>query len=187
MDMRFLNRLSVIVHRPFYWYLATWFGAGTARFASGTVGSLAALPFAYVIHITLGNFALLFAALAMFVVGWWATDHFLRHNPDKGADPKQVVVDEVAGQWLTLAVLFPTWQSYLVGFFLFRLFDVIKPWPVSWADRKVKGAVGVMLDDFLAGMYPVIVFLIFMLQAQLFGMSNALYPVINFLGGSYVQ
>jgi phosphatidylglycerophosphatase A len=178
---------ALVSKQPFWWQIATWFGAGTAKFASGTVGSLAALPFAFLIHITLGNFALFMAAIFMFVLGWWATKQFLANNPTQGLDPKQVVVDEVAGQWLVLAVLFPTWQSYLMGFVLFRIFDVIKPWPVCWADQKVKGAVGVMLDDFLAAMYPVVVLLILMLQAQFMNAYRLLHPLINFLGGSYVH
>ena len=80
-------------------------------------------------------------------------------------DPSEIVVDEVAGQWLLLAFLFPTWQAYAVGFFFFRLFDVIKPWPVCVADRKIKGGLGVMFDDMLAGIYPVILFLLLQLVA----------------------
>lgn len=179
--------LSFIFHRPLWWLVATWFGVGMARRAPGTMGSLAALPFAYGIHVTLGNFALLAASLALFVIGWWATKKFLMHAPAGDTDPQQVVVDEVAGQWLVLSVLFPTWQSYLVGFLLFRLFDIVKPWPVCWADKNIKGAVGVMLDDFLAAMMPIVVFLILMLQAQLMNAHRLLHPVINFLGGHYVS
>lgn len=173
--------------RPLWWYIATWFGAGLSPVASGTAGSLAALPFAYVIQTTGGNQALFFAAIILFLIGWWAAEKFVRSNPDKGSDPKQVVVDEVAGQWLVLAVLYPTWQSYLVGFLLFRLFDVIKPWPVSWADRELKGGLGVMFDDFLAAMYPVLLYLVLMIEAQFFNAQNLLTPIISFLGGSYVH
>lgn len=169
-----------------WWHIATWFGVGNLP-VSGTMGSLAALPFAFAIHILFGGFALLAAAIIMFAVGWWATGQFLRHHPDKGNDPKQVVVDEVAGQWLVLAVLYPTWQSYLVGFLLFRAFDVVKPWPVSWADRELKGALGVMFDDFLAAMYPVMVYLIIMLETQMAGAHHALVPIVSFLGGGYAQ
>lgn len=179
--------VSFIIRQPLWWQIATWFGSGTCRFISGTAGSLAALPFAFVIQLTLGNFALMLASLCMFVIGWWATKQFLTNNPAQGLDPKQVVVDEVAGQWLVLSVLFPTWQSYLVGFLLFRLFDIIKPWPVCWADKKIKGAVGVMFDDFLAAMYPIVVLLLLMLEAQFMGAYRLLHPLMNFLGGSYVQ
>ncbi len=169
-----------------WWYIATWFGIGKLPI-SGTAASLAALPVAYAIHIIFGNFTLLGASLILFVVGWLAAEKFLNEYPDKGDDPKEIVVDEVAGQWLVLAVLYPTWHSYLVGFLLFRLFDIVKPWPVSWADRELKGAVGVMFDDFLAAMYPVMVYLIIMLETHLSGAGKALQPIITFLGGEYVQ
>jgi len=64
-----------------------------------------------------------------------------------------VVIDEVAGQWLTLLVAPPDLLLYLAGFLLFRLFDIRKPWPVSWADQSLPGGLGVMVDDLLAGLY----------------------------------
>lgn len=172
---------------PVWWYIATWFGTGTVRAASGTAGSLAALPFAYLIQAAMGSFTLLAASAGLFLIGWWATKRFLRQHPEQGMDPKQVVVDEVAGQWLVLSVLYPTWESYIVGFLLFRIFDIIKPWPVCWADRNIKGAAGVMFDDFLAAMYPVMIYLLLMLEAQLVPEQHLLHPLINFLGSSYVH
>jgi phosphatidylglycerophosphatase A len=169
--------------RPLWWLIATWFAAGMARKAPGTTGSLAALPFAYILHITLGSFGLLFASLLMFVIGWWATKKFMAQQPEQGNDPQSVVVDEVAGQWLVLSVLYPTFTSYVVGFLLFRVFDIIKPWPVCWADKNVKGPVGVMFDDFLAAMYPVMIYLMLMLEAQLVGNPQLLVPLVSFLGG----
>jgi phosphatidylglycerophosphatase A len=165
---------------PLWQLVATWFGAGNAPFMSGTVGSLAALPFAFLIQLYLGSVALLVSAVLVFFWGWWASVHYLRHNPEN-QDPKAIVVDEVAGQWLLLSFLPFTWQGYLVGFFLFRIFDIIKPWPVSFADSKVKGALGVMLDDILAALYPVVVY--FALTQFAPTISNAIY---DFLRGRYV-
>lgn len=139
--------------------LGTWFGAGLSPKAPGTVGSLAALPFAYVIQISGGNEALLVASFIAFIVGWIATNIYLRHTTN--SDPKEIVIDEVAAQWFLLSFLSPIWQSYLAGFLLFRFFDVLKPWPISWADRKIKGGFGVMFDDILAAAYPIILFLLF--------------------------
>ena len=69
-------------------------------------------------------------------------------------DPGAVVIDEVAGQWLTLLPAATTvWWHWLAGFALFRFFDIVKPWPVGWADRRVKGGLGVMVDDIIAGAY----------------------------------
>lgn len=171
--------------KPLWWYIATWFGSGLSPFASGTAGSLAALPFAYLIHATLGGYALFIASLVAFFVGCWAAQQFVNHSGI--SDPKPVVIDEVAGQWLLLSALFPTWQSYVVGFILFRIFDVIKPWPVCWADEKLEGGLGVMFDDMLAGFYPIFAFLLVMIIAQLMGGQAELQPLINFLGGSYVH
>lgn len=142
-------------NRPTWWWLvATWFGCGLSPIVSGTVGSLAALPFAYLIQTTLGNIALGFAAIAIFSLGCLASDAYLRANRNE-SDPKEIVVDEVAGQWLTLTFIPLTWQGYLIGFILFRIFDILKPWPVSWADRSVKGGLGVMLDDIIAALYAI--------------------------------
>ena len=63
------------------------------------------------------------------------------------------VIDEVAGQWLTLAPFAPDPVTYLVGFVLFRAADIVKPWPANWADRELDGGLGVMLDDIFAGIY----------------------------------
>lgn len=176
--------MAISKTRPVWWYIATWFGCGLSPVVSGTVGSLGALPVAYIIQTQLGNFGLFIASIVIFIVGCWASTQYLKHN-SHGEDPKQIVVDEVAGQWLLLSVLFPTWQSYLVGFLLFRLFDIVKPWPVSWADSKIKGALGVMFDDMLAGLYPILVFVIIMALAMLLGSQNLLEPVMAFLSNGY--
>ena len=117
----------------------------------GTWGSLAALPVAWVIHHQTGSLGLAAAALAIAAVGVWCSSVYIRQSGDE--DPGPVVIDEVAGQWLTLVVAPPDILYYAIGFALFRLFDIVKPWPVSWADRKVKGGLGVMLDDILAAVY----------------------------------
>ena len=140
-----------------YFLIATFFGAGLVKKAPGTMGSLAALPPAFLIHYYGGNLHLMIASIAVFFIGWWATKYYLEQYG--GEDPKEVVIDEVAGQWLLLSVLLPTWQSYLVGFALFRTFDIVKPWPICVADQKIKGAFGVMFDDMLAAIYPIIIFL----------------------------
>ena len=131
--------------------LATWFGAGRMPFASGTWGSAAALPFAYGLLRLGGPLALGIAALALFVIGVWAAGVYCRRSGI--GDPGAIVIDEVVGQFLTLTVAAPTPFAFAVGFVLFRLFDVVKPWPASWADRAVKGGLGVMLDDVFAAIY----------------------------------
>ena len=90
----------------------------------------------------------------LFVVGWWSADK--AETILKQKDPKQVVVDEVVGQWITLLAVTTNPFSYLFGFAFFRVFDILKPFPVSWADRQLKGGLGIMLDDVLAGIYGAI-------------------------------
>lgn len=140
--------------------VATWFGVGLLPFAPGTWGSLAALPLGWIIH-GLGGFpALALACIVVTLAGWWATAAATRGQADH--DPSEIVVDEVAGQWVALLPLsaglwfggadpwlFP-WPGWVGAFVLFRVFDIMKPGPVGWADRR-NDALGVMLDDVIAG------------------------------------
>ena len=131
--------------------LATWFGSGLLPWAPGTWGSLAALPFGVALFWLTGPFGLLLASLAVFALGLWAAGAYEQVAAIK--DPGAIVIDEVAGQWIALipAALNP-W-AIVLAFILFRAFDVAKPWPVSWADRHLKGALGIMADDIIAGLY----------------------------------
>lgn len=131
--------------------LATWFGSGLLPKAPGTWGSLAAIPFAFVIAQAFGSLALIPAALGIFLVGWWASNRVSEASGIK--DPGMIVIDEVAGQWLTLAAAPPGWIAWGLGFLLFRAADIVKPWPANWADRAAPGGLGVMLDDLLAAVY----------------------------------
>jgi phosphatidylglycerophosphatase A len=139
--------------------IATVFGVGHIRPAPGTWGSLAALPAALLLH-WLGGFTLLaVATLLVFLLGWWVTIEATRGQDDH--DPSEIVIDEVAGQWLALwALSWPAtqhgieitalWPGWIAAFGFFRLFDILKPGPVGWADRR-GDALGVMLDDVIAG------------------------------------
>ncbi|MEK9753394.1 MAG: phosphatidylglycerophosphatase A [Rhodospirillaceae bacterium] len=135
--------------------LATWFGSGLLPGMPGTWGSLAALPFAWAIHLYWGPAALFGAALAVFAVGVWASDIYARAAGTE--DPGAVVIDEVAGQWLTLALAAPLDPLYYaLGFLFFRVADIVKPWPVSWAERRFAGGLGIMLDDIFAAFYAAV-------------------------------
>jgi phosphatidylglycerophosphatase A len=138
--------------------LVTWFGSGRLPWAPGTWGSLAALPFAWLIVFYGGLGALVIASLVVFGVGCWAADMAVRETHAK--DPGWIVIDEVVGQWLTLlaAPLDPLF--YAAGFLLFRLFDIWKPWPIGLADRRLGGGFGIMVDDVLAAVYAAIVLVI---------------------------
>ncbi|MBC7905420.1 MAG: phosphatidylglycerophosphatase A [Rhodospirillaceae bacterium] len=130
---------------------ATWFGCGLLPKAPGTWGSAAALPFAWVLYRLGGSWALLAASGLCFLAGWWASAIYVRRTAV--ADPSEVVIDEVAGQWLVLAAVPADPLLYVAGFLIFRVLDIWKPWPASWADRHVEGGLGVMLDDMLAAAY----------------------------------
>jgi len=131
--------------------IATWFGSGLLPGAPGTWGSLAALPFAWAL-VWLGGYLALLAAIGIiFGIGIWAAGHYTQASGLK--DCQNVVVDEVAGQWLSLLFVPLDAVAYLTAFLLFRICDIFKPWPANMADRKVYGGFGIMLDDVIAGAY----------------------------------
>ncbi len=131
--------------------LAIWFGAGLLPKAPGTWGSATAVALAWLIVSWGGAFWLLIAATAVFLIGIWAAAIYAESAGE--ADPRAVVIDEVAGQMLVLTVVPADGWLYLAGFVLFRAADIWKPWPVSWADRTLKGGFGIMFDDILAAVY----------------------------------
>ncbi|MDJ0950489.1 MAG: phosphatidylglycerophosphatase A [Alphaproteobacteria bacterium] len=149
-------------------WLATWFYSGLLPIAPGSWGSLAALPFAWAIAAWLHPWALVPAAAVALLVGLWAAAVYIRH--DGSADPGPVVIDEVAGQWLTLAFVPPHPLAYALGFVLFRVADIVKPWPIGWIDRNLRGSLGVMLDDVLAGVYAAIALWVCLLLLRSLGL-----------------
>ncbi len=131
--------------------LATWFGCGKIRPAPGTWGSLGAFPPALLIAWAAGWWGLLLASLLVFALGIWVSHrHALAIGLD---DPGEIVIDEVAAQWLTLVPLCFDWRLWVIAFFAFRAADIAKPWPASWCDRRLHGGLGIMTDDMVAGLY----------------------------------
>jgi len=159
--------------------IVSWFGVGFIPKASGTFGSLAALPFAWIIQTYLGLYALYGFTVVLFFIGWWAS-HIYITATDKH-DPSEIVVDEVVGQWLLISVFVPTIQAYITAFILFRIFDVLKPYPVSLADKKMDSALGVMLDDVLAALYPLALFIIAMVGLSFFDLGHLPFKFLDFL------
>ena len=132
-------------------WLATWFGCGLARLAPGTWGTLGALPFGILLMMAGGWPTLLAATVLITIAGWWAISKVQKQADTQ--DAGYIVIDEAAGMWLTLLAAQSTGLSAALAFLLFRFFDILKPWPVSWCDRKIPGAWGVMADDLAAGTY----------------------------------
>jgi phosphatidylglycerophosphatase A len=138
---------------PLPWLLvATWFGSGLSPRAPGTMGSLASLVlWAPMLLLGAPWWAFALASAALFALGTAAANVVVRVRGRE--DPQLVVIDEVVGMGITLLFAPPVWWSLALAFVLFRIFDIAKPWPVSVADRRVKGGFGVMLDDAVAGLY----------------------------------
>jgi phosphatidylglycerophosphatase A len=143
--------------KGFFWFskaIVTVGGIGYAPKAPGTCGSFAGLVLGWLL-IPFGGNAIILAALCCLLLGGIA-GALLDKQEALGDDPSWFVMDEVVGQLLVLAITPPHWLYYVLAFALFRLFDIKKPFPVSWADKHVPGVWGIMLDDILAGLYAVL-------------------------------
>lgn len=147
--------------------IASFAGVGYAPKASGTFGSLAALPLVFILAYWGGFWAVLFAAILVTWTGTVATQEVLKYTKH---DPSLVVIDEVAGMLTTFLLVAPYLERqfnlrvcfiYAGGFVLFRFFDILKPGPVGWADKKIENAWGVMLDDIFAGIFAAIIMFVF--------------------------
>ncbi|MDY0008818.1 MAG: phosphatidylglycerophosphatase A [Bdellovibrionales bacterium] len=132
--------------------IATWFGIGRLRPAPGTLGTLGAIPFGYAIAYYTGIAGLIVAALLMVWLGTIAATYYGKKSGKK--DDQSIVVDEVAGMWIAAipAATYP--ELWLLAFVLFRIFDIYKPWPASYFDKRPGGGgFDVMMDDVVAGIF----------------------------------
>ena len=153
--------------------IVTCFGIGSIRFAPGTITSLITTVFLYSLYhiINLPNNTILVTLLIIFIYSFYAVSEYIKFNENK--DPKEVVIDEFIGQCIPIylyeishgavknaqeAVLF-----YLYIFILFRFFDIKKPFPINFFDKKFKNSFGVIIDDVIAGLYVVLTLIIFMM------------------------
>ncbi len=165
--------------------IATLGFIGKVKYIPGTFGSLAAFPLIFIINIILNFFSIKQATLQyliiqiiiitlLFIVGCIASDYYSKTIAVN--DPKEVIIDEVVGQLLVinltfLSVIFiqnsniPQYFSvnviniifnFILPFFLFRLFDILKPWPINWCDQNIKGGFGIMFDDIVAALFAVV-------------------------------
>lgn len=134
---------------PVHW-LATGFGAGLTPIAPGTLGTLVAVPLVWLLA-DLDLVAYLSLTAGLFIAGIWICGRTAR---DMGQhDHGGIVWDEIVGYLITMIAVPVTWYWLLLGFLLFRFFDIVKPWPIRWIDQRVAGGFGIMLDDLIAGVF----------------------------------
>ena len=147
--------LSFLFRHPAH-FIALGFGAGLARVAPGTWGTLVAIPIALLLRATTGDAGFALVTLLLFVAGAWAAHVTGRELgvPDHGA----IVIDEIAAFLLVLFFTGTDWPRMGVAFVLFRVFDIVKPPPIRQLDAAMKNGLGVMLDDLLAAGYALLVF-----------------------------
>lgn len=139
---------------------ATWFYSGYLKPASGTWGTLAALPLCIFIAINFGSIGLVLGSMILFCIGLWAAHQYEQVTGEH--DSSRIVIDEAAGMMLAslpIAFFGFSWLLCLCCFFAFRLFDAVKIGSVGWLDRNVQGAFGVMIDDIAAGLLTTILIL----------------------------
>ncbi|MEG3639472.1 phosphatidylglycerophosphatase A family protein [Magnetococcus sp. PR-3] len=137
--------------------LATIGGSGWSPKAPGTMGTVASIPLVWLAMyggVTVHVIILVITS----AVGWWVCNRavVLLGREDPGA----VVIDETAGLLLTMLFVPLTGTNLLVGFVLFRFFDILKPWPIRWLDKHIHGGLGIMLDDLVAGIFAGILLLL---------------------------
>jgi phosphatidylglycerophosphatase A len=131
-------------------FLGLGFGSGLASKAPGTFGTLAAIPI-YCLMQDLSLLNYLVVTLVAFIAGIWICQ--LSANWLGKEDPSAVVWDEIVGYMVTMTAAPAGWQWMVVGFVLFRIFDILKPWPISYLDRNIHGGLGIMIDDVIAGIF----------------------------------
>ena len=151
----------------------TCFGIGSFRFAPGTITSLITTIFLYSLFhvINLSSIIVLLILLLVFIYSFYAVSEYIKHSENK--DPKEIVVDEFIGQSIPIylyeishGVLKSYQEAFLIYFYifiLFRFFDIKKPFPVNFFDKKFKNSFGVIFDDVIAGLYVVLTLIIFMI------------------------
>jgi phosphatidylglycerophosphatase A len=137
-------------------FLALGFGSGLAPKAPGTFGTLAAIPVFLLLTILMptplsyGVAVVVMSIAGIYICGKAADDVGVHDHP-------AIVWDEFVGFFITMFMVPVSWQSILVGFILFRIFDILKPWPISYIDKKMTGGLGIMFDDVLAGIFALII------------------------------
>ena len=135
-------------------FLALGFGSGLAPKAPGTFGTLAAVPLFLLLALLTPTYYLaaviVMSVAGIYICGKAANDVGVHDHP-------AIVWDEFVGYFITMFMVPVSWQTVLVGFLLFRVFDILKPWPISFIDKKMSGRAGIMFDHILAGVISLII------------------------------
>jgi phosphatidylglycerophosphatase A len=147
------NSVSQIVLRNPIHIFSFGFGSGLSPVAPGTMGTLVAIPIFFILATFSPIIYLLFVTV-LFLVGCWTAEQTARAL--NVHDHPGIVIDEIVGYLITMILVPITWYWVFLGFLLFRLFDIWKPWPISIADRQLKGGFGIMFDDVLAALYSLL-------------------------------
>ncbi|WP_289031752.1 phosphatidylglycerophosphatase A [uncultured Paraglaciecola sp.] len=148
MDKQIRQRVSML--NPVH-FLAFGFGSGLAPKAPGTFGTVAALPLVAALALYTSLPIYIAITIIASVVGIWICG--ITANDMQVHDDSSIVWDEVAGMLITMIAVPLSWQTLLLGFILFRIFDILKPWPISYLDKNAHGGFGIMIDDVLAGIF----------------------------------
>lgn len=148
--------------------ISTWFFVGKIKWAPGTWGTLATVPLSLFLHYW-GPFFQMGFTLLLFPLALWAVENYEKTLGSH--DSSEIVVDEVLGFLITMTWLPLTWQSYVIGFALFRALDILKPFPISYFDKHVKGGIGVIADDVVAGIIASVILQYIYFKTALLGMQ----------------
>ena len=143
---------NIVIQNPVH-VISFGFGAGLSPVAPGTMGTLVAIPI-FLLLSTFSPVIYLVLVSIMFFVGCWSSS--LTAKALGVHDHPSIVIDEIVGYLITMIFVPISWHWVILGFLLFRLFDIWKPWPISKVDLQVKGGLGIMLDDVLAALYSLL-------------------------------
>ena len=139
--------------KGFEYQLIRWFVtgsyAGLLPFSPGTFGTVMGIPLV-LLWAKMPVIVSLVCTILLIIVGVYASDYYQAVRGGEH-DRQEIVIDEICGLLITMTLVPIIWQTVLAGFLLFRFFDILKPWPISYLDQKVKGGIGVMIDDVAAG------------------------------------
>ncbi|MFN7097476.1 MAG: phosphatidylglycerophosphatase A [Gammaproteobacteria bacterium] len=136
-------------------FLACGFGAGTAKFMPGTWGTIVAIPLYLAMQAVLSPLYYMLVLIAAIIFGFWICQVTAKDFGE--TDPPAIVWDEIVGFLLALWAAPNGWQWILAAFILFRMFDILKPWPIKFIQEKLPGGFGIVADDLMAGLYTWII------------------------------